>query len=171
MNTISFEDAIAFTQSFLAKLETKQITEPEIQKDVTALVQTENGARGFFVVYLTAETSLPDNPSLSIINALASSQEIVGELLVKNLAMSTAMAITHQRNNDQEMAQSSEQVSQRSSHLIQQLKSDTLQQKLQQLQESLTKNDGAYQSFLERWGYDAEQKEAIGAKIKPLIYK
>jgi hypothetical protein len=169
MNTITFEKAITFTQSLLEKIQTQQISEQETEREITALVQTENGARGFFVTYLTTEMTLADNPSNSIVNALASSPEIVGELLVKNLAMSTAMAVTHSRNNDPAMVQSSNQVSGRSKNLIQRLKSDTIQRKLKQLKESVNTETGEYQSFLERWGYDGEQRQAICAKITPLI--
>ena len=169
MNPITFEEAIAFTQSLLEKIQNQQITEQETARDITALVQTENGARGFFVTYLTTEMTLADSPSNSVINALASSPEIVGELLVKNLAMSTAMAMTHTRNNDPAMAQSSEQVSRRSKNLIQRLKLNTIQRKLKQLEESVNTETGEYQSFLERWGYDSEQRQAISSKITSLI--
>jgi hypothetical protein len=169
MNAITFEEAITLTESLVNQIRNQEIGEEEIEKNIADLVQTENGARGFFVVYLTGEDNTADNPSKAVINALASSPAIVSELLVKNLAMSTAMAITHRRNNDPVMAQSSEQVTGRTTNIIRQLKLDIIQEKLSQLTKSVANPTGEYHNFLERWRYDAEQKEAIVAQITSLI--
>ena len=93
--------------------------------------------------------------------ALRSSPEIVSELLVKNLAMSAAMALTHRRNQNEEMAESSERVRQRTTHLIKQIQLDSVSDKLQQLRESVITGTGHYQAFLERWEYDPQQKQMI----------
>jgi hypothetical protein len=156
---ITFEEALSFTQSLLEKIET--MTEAEKEEAIASLVKTENGARGFLVTYLTDDRSLADNPSEGLIKGLKMSPEIVGELLVKNVAMSTAMRITHKRNNDQEMAQNSEIVTKRSLNLIQQLQLDIITEKIVKLQRTIQNQQGEYQEFLERWGYDDEQKELI----------
>jgi hypothetical protein len=163
-DSISFEEAIAFTQSFLNEIET--LTENQKEETIANLVKTENGARGFFVTYLTDERSFIDNPSEGVINGLKIAPEIVGELLVKNVAMSTAMSITHQRNNDQEMRQKSQRVTQRSLKLIQELQSNIITEKIEKLQETIKNNQGEYQEFLERWGYDEEQKQLILEKLR-----
>jgi hypothetical protein len=165
---ITFEEAINFSQNLLTKMSDQQITPEEIKLAISSLVQTENGARGFFVTYLTAESSLPDQPDFNVIQALKSSPEIVSELLVKNLAMSAAMALTHLRNNQEKMAQSSQRVCQRTTNLIQQVKLTEITLKIQQLQDSIVNNNGVYQSFLERWGYDLEQKQEIEKAIAKL---
>jgi hypothetical protein len=157
----SFEEAIAFTNSLLDRMEAGKLTEAEIEEAIASLVQSENGARGFFVTYLTDDRSLADNPSNAVIQALKSSPEIVSELLVKNVAMSAAMAVTHRRNGDEEMAQSSDRVRRRTFNLIGQVQLDSVFDRLEKLKESVTTGAGAYQSFLERWGYDREQKQVI----------
>lgn len=159
--SITFEEAINFTQSFLEKIETGKITDEKLEETLTSLVKSMNGARGFFVTYLTGDYSCVDNPPQSIINALQSSPEIVSELMVKNLVMSTAMAITHNRNSDPEMTQNSQKVSQRSANLINKLELNLLQEKLQEMAKSLSQNLGEYQEFLEKWKYDNEQKQAM----------
>ena len=160
-NTATFEEAIAFTQSLLEGMESESLTQTDIQEAIASLVQFPNGARGFFVTYLTANSNLPDNPSPAVINALATSPEIVSDLLVKNLAMSSAMVITHLRQDNPTMAQSSRRVTSRTKQLIQLLNQDNLADLLTQLELSVKTKTGKYQDFLKRWGYDPEQLEAI----------
>jgi len=162
---ISFEDAIAETQALLEKMASKSISDSEIQMTITKLVQTQNGARGFFVTYLTDERPFIDSPSTGIIVALRSSPNIVGELLVKNLVMSSASALAHRRNEDEAMAQGSEQVRDRTSHLIKAVKLPIVSEKLQEMEQSLSTGQGEYEAFLERWGYDAEQKKVMKSAI------
>jgi hypothetical protein len=159
--TITFEDAIAFTQSLLEQMSVSQLEDLTIQTAVTSLVKSENGARGFFVTYLTDDRSLADRPSTGVIEALKTSPETVSELLVKNLAMSSAMAIAHRRNNDEEMAKGSDSVRRRTDNIIKQMKSNLITDKLQELCKSAATGEGNYQSFLRRWGYDEEQKQVI----------
>jgi hypothetical protein len=75
--------------------------------------------------------------------------------------MSTAMQIAHTRNQDLDLAQGSERVQQRTIQLIQRTQLPLIQAKLHALSETITTGTGRYQSFLERWGYDAEQRIAI----------
>lgn len=164
-NQISFGDAIAETQALLEKMASKSISDSEIQTTITKLVQTQNGARGFFVTYLTDERPFIDSPSTGIIVALRSSPNIVGELLVKNLVMSSASALAHRRNQDEAMVKGSEQVRDRTSSLIKTVKLPIVSEKLQEMEKSLSTGEGEYEAFLERWGYDAEQKKVMKSAI------
>lgn len=156
---ITFEGAIALTQNFLEVME--ELSETEKEEIISSLVSTENGARGFFVTYLTSTSKVVDQESLGIINGLKTSPDIVGELLVKNVAMSTAMKITHQRNQDEEMANNSQRLTNRSIQLINCLSTEEITTKMQQMIETIEAKKGNYQNFLERWGYDQEQKQVI----------
>jgi hypothetical protein len=162
---ISFEEAINQSQTLLEQVADGQISDADLTAQITDLVQTENGARGFFVIYLTADLPLADHPSQGLVKALQSSPDVVSELLVKNLAMSSATAISHGRNQDQEMAEGSKQVSRRTIALIQMTNLPETRAKLQRLKSTIQTGQGEYQAFLERWGYDAEQKQVILAAI------
>ena len=166
--SISFPQAIAATQYLMNQIEAEKLQEDEIETQITALVSSKPGARGFFVAYLTSELPLADNPSVGVLNALKSSPNLVGELLVKNIAMSTAMTITHQRNNDAENSRDSAIVARRSINLAKQLDLDLITEELNQLHQTLTTGEGSYQEFLNKWGYDAEQKEMISKAIAQL---
>jgi hypothetical protein len=160
-DSITFEEAINFTQSLLEAIDTEKINDRELETTLTKLIATMNGARGFFVTYLTADYPWVDAPSPAIIKALQTSPETVAELMVKNLVMSTGMVITHERNGDAEMAANSQKVARRSVNLISKLELDILNLKLKQMGESLSKNLGEYQEFLDKWQYDDEQKQAM----------
>jgi hypothetical protein len=156
---VTFEQAIALTQDLLEKL--PDLSESEIQASITNLVGTENGARGFFVTYLTDDRPFADQPSPAVLQALQTSPRIVSELLVKNLAMSASMAIAHRRNGKEEMAQGSDRVLRRSVNLVQGVQMPEVGEKAAQLRSSAMAGEGEYQAFLERWGYDAEQRQKI----------
>ncbi len=162
---LSFEDALQLTETFIEAMVKKQLKDYEIEEIITTLVNSKNGARGFLVVYLTSDFSFSDHPTEEVINALKTSPEIVSELLVKNLAMSSSMAITHRRNNDEEKAQGSDQVSRRTINLIKQMNLDLIKEKLDALKQTIVNNDGIYQTFLKKWRYDEEQKQIIKSNI------
>jgi len=164
---VTFENAIQQTQDLLSQIEFLDAN--VITEKLTDLVSTENGARGFFVTYLTSDLSYSEYPSLEVITALKTSPIFVNELLVKNLAMSTAMVIYHRSQGDEENAQGSEKVQEKTSQLIKELLSPALGEKLQQLATSLNRGQGEYQAFLERWGYDDCQRQAIAKIIQPFL--
>lgn len=168
--SVTFEQAIALTQSLLSLAQSGSLQESEIAALIAELVKTENGARGFFVNYLTSD-SLPDINSTSVVQALRTNPEVVGELLIKNLAMSTAQAIYHHRNQKEDMAEASEQVRQRTARLIEGVELPSCYDRAQKLLHSAKTGEGDYKAFLERWGYDTEQRQAICQALQAVISK
>ena len=164
-NQLSFPQAISTTQALMDKMNAAQLSEAEIEQELTSMIETKNGGRGFFVAYLTSELNLADNPSPGVINALKSSPQTANELLVKNLAMSSAMVVAHDRQHDLENAKGSQKVQERTCKLIQLLKSKSIENELQKLQMTIEAGQGDYQEFLQRWGYDSEQQQAIKKAI------
>lgn len=158
---ISFEQAIALTQDLLDSDPSEELLESAIG----GLIQTMNGSRGFFVTFLTGESRLADEPTAAILKALRSNPEAIADLMVKNIAMPTAMAITHQHNGNPELAASSQLTQRRSIHLVQQLNCPEITQLLKSLKATLQNQSTDYQKFLDRWGYDEEQRNAIGQAI------
>jgi hypothetical protein len=165
---IKFDEAIDLTQSFLIQLEKNELTPSQIQEFVSALVQTANGARGFFVTYLTAQNSICDRVQPEIIAALQANPDIAADLLVKNIAMSTAQKLYHQRRNDSDMATASATVAARTTSIIQQLHLAQIQEMCRELVTTIQTGTGTYSDFLTRWGYDEEQKNSIAQAILQL---
>ena len=52
--SVTFEQAITLTKSLLSGVERGEWPEPAVERAIAQLVSTQNGARGFFVAYLTA---------------------------------------------------------------------------------------------------------------------
>ena len=175
--SITFEGAIELTQSLLSEIEAdslrdsyaSRLSQAQIEQAVTSLVKTQNGARGFFVTYLTDEGQVADSPSPGVIEALRSTPEIVAELLVKNLAMSAAMVVYHSRHQSEERAAGSARVQERSRNLIQILQLPACQTIASQMLASLQSAEGEYEEFFQRWGYDDEQKLAIASAVGEAI--
>ncbi len=158
--SVTFEEAIAITQSFMSQMETEESSSKSTEA-IAQLVKTENGARGFFVTYLTSEGSVADHASPELIQALQASPDIVAELLVKNLAMSSAMAVAHRRDNNEQLAQGSDQVRIRTTRLIEKVELPKVRELALELRESAVTGAGTYKTFLQTWQYDAEQREVI----------
>ncbi len=165
---IKFADAIELTQQFVGQLQENQLQPDQITKFVQDLVATSAGARGFFVGYLTNEAAIVDQPTPAIIQGLQAHPEIVADLLVKNLAMSTAQCLHFQRDGQPDMAANSAIVAKRSRQLMAMLQMPLILEICQQLVQSIQSGTGSYVEFLERWGYDQEQKAAIQQQLTTL---
>ena len=133
----------------------------QIEQAIATLLEQLPGARGFFVAYLTGDHAAADPPHPSILAGLRRSPQQSTTMLTKNLAMSTAMALVHRRQNNAEMAQQSMQVRSRTMALIAALGLPELSSELAQLQAAASDADNAYTPFLQRWNYDAEQRQHI----------
>jgi hypothetical protein len=166
---IKFNEAIDLTQLFLTQLQKNELTSPQILDFVSTLIQTANGARGFFVTYLTAQNPICDEPQSEVIAAIAAHPEVAADLLVKNIAMSTAQQLYHHRRNDSEMIASSATVAARTTKMIQALNLPQIQDMFRDLVSTIETGTGSYTEFLTRWGYDDEQKQSIGQIVSQLI--
>ncbi len=166
MENITFEEAIAYTDDLLSRSE---LDDAQLESQITALVQTANGARGFFVCFLTGEWQLADAPSTAVIRALQSTPQAISELLVKNLVMSTAMAMTHHRAGNTEQAEGSDRVAKRTALLIEKVDLPEVRAIATQVHDAALSNNGEYVAFLDKWGYDAEQKQAIANVLDKIL--
>jgi hypothetical protein len=166
---IKFDAAIDLTQLFLSQLKKNELTSSQILDFVSELIPTANGARGFFVTYLTAQDPICDEPQPEVIAAIAAHPEIAADLLVKNIAMSTAQQLYHQRRNDSEMIASSATVAARTTKIIKALNLPQIQAMCRELVSTIQTGTGSYTDFLTRWGYDDEQKQSIDQIVSQLI--
>ncbi|MDJ0557054.1 MAG: hypothetical protein QNJ68_21945 [Microcoleaceae cyanobacterium MO_207.B10] len=166
---ISDQEASALTQEIMSGMETGQLSEAETEALITKLVKSKDGARGFFISYLTDSRPLADNPSPLIFRALESAPDTVPELLAKNLAMSSVMIVYHQQNQNEETARGSAKVRSRTINLIKNLNLPVIHKILQELYRSVTTGEGNYKEFLERFGYDTQQRQVIAEALQPLI--
>ena len=159
----TFKEAMQATMLWCKSCEDDEISDEVISDRIGELIKTVEGARGFFVVSLSIDCPLMDRFPDALIFQLRSSGEIVVDLTVKNLAMSSAMIITHRNNKDPQEIQS-ERIKIRCIELLKLLDSNQVKKRLDVLLEA-TKGNGVDLKFIKRWGYDNEQINAIAESI------
>lgn len=159
----TFKEAMEATMIWCKSWENDEISDEVISDRIGELIKTVEGARGFFVVSLSIDCPLMDRFPDALIFQLRSSGDIVIDLTVKNLAMSSAMVITHHKNNNSQEIQS-ERIKIRCIELLKLLDSNAVKKRLDVLLEA-TKGNGTDLKFLDRWGYNDAQITAISESI------
>ncbi len=165
----SFQQAMEITAQWLGLWEQGELSDEVLADRVAELVGSRDGARGFFVVSLAGECPLMDRMPEALVMQLRAAGEGVVDLSARNLAMSTAMALHHARSGDGDQQAGSERVQSRCIELLRQLEPEAVKRRLESLLAAAqagggdaSGDDGA---FLERWGYDEQQKAAIAEAI------
>jgi hypothetical protein len=162
----SFSQAIEITGQWLALWEAGELSDEVLADRVAELVASRDGARGFFVVALVGEAALMDRLPEPVVLQLRAAGEGVVDLMARNLAMSTAMALHHLRSGDEEQQAGSERVATRSRELLRLLEPSLVKSRLETLLAAARDGSGEDVTFLDRWGYDAEQRAAITVAIE-----
>ena len=169
LRELSFQEAITFTADWLETVSAESLSEQTILENLTELLSSRNGVRGFFVAYLTGDSPLADQPPSIFFEAFQQTANDIREILVKNVAMSTAMAIAHERNNNPDQQAGSQQVQRRSQAILRTLEAGSngnlFLEERQALLTALDTQTGEYENFLQRWKYDAEQRQAMRAAL------
>jgi hypothetical protein len=94
-----------------------------------------------------------------LISAIADAGEIANSVLARNLVMSAATALVHQRKGDSENAAGSEQVTKRTQTLIRKTNSDSMKKVIADMRATLAGESQEFSAFLARVNYDEEQRE------------
>ena len=157
---LSFAEAINRTERWLGQWQAGAMTTEVLAQQLAGLLTSADGRRGFFVVALAGPSPLLDEPPAPIVEQLHRGGKAVVDLVVRNLAMGTAMALAHQRQGHGEQAKGSLQVQRRAQALLCQLDPPAVRQRLDELL-AASEGHGADVAFLERWNYDAAQRQAI----------
>lgn len=160
----SFPQAMEIAAQWLGLWEHGELSDEVMADRVAELVASRDGARGFFVVSLVGDCPLMDRLPDPVVMALRAAGEGVVDLTARNLAMSTAMALHHQRQGDPSQQAASERVTARCRDLLRLLEPTAVRDRLERLL-AATRGDGDDVAFLDRWGYDAEQRSAIAGAV------
>ena len=161
----TFQQAMEITAAWLQQWENEEISDEVLADRIREMVSSRDGARGFFVVSLAGDSVLMDRLPDAVVGQLRAAGAGVVDLSVRNLAMSTAMAVAHHRSGDSAQQEGSQRVRTRCTELLRQLEPGLVKERLEQLLEAAVDNTGADVSFLEKWGYDVEQRDAIRQSV------
>ena len=159
----TFKEAMQASLIWCKSWENDEISDEVISDRIGELIKTVEGARGFFVVSLSIDCPLMDRLPDALIFQLRNSEKIVVDLIVKNLAMSSAMIISHRMNKDPQEIQS-ERIKIRCIELLKLLDSTQVKKRLDVLLDAIEGN-GTDLKFLNKWGYNDEQINAISESI------
>ncbi|MEB3168266.1 MAG: hypothetical protein ACKN89_14145 [Cyanobium sp.] len=178
-----FVESMQLSAGWLSSWEAGELSDEVLADRVADLVSDRDGARGFFVVAMTSEIPLLDRQPEALLAALRQAGEVVVDLTVRNLVMSSAMAVHHARQADPSQLEGSQRVQQRAIELLRQLAPDRVLLRLEpmlsasRLREEDISADAASGlpdavrddlAMLRRWSYDRVQREAIATTLEQL---
>ena len=159
----SFTQAINISALWCKEWGEDLLSEEVLADRISELIKTKNGLRGFFAYALSdRDCYLLDNLPSSIIFMFTEGGEEVVAILVKNLLMSSAQIIVHQRENNIEYKLTSENISERCKAILRVLGTKLVSKTINQIFKDL---DNIGNRFDNSKKYDDQQKEFIKQQI------
>ena len=159
----SFTQAINISAQWCKEWGEDILSEEVLADRIAELTKTRNGLRGFFAYALSdKDCPLLDKLPFSLIFKFNESGNGVVEIVVKNLIMSSAQIIIHQRENNHEYELTSENISERCKAILRLLETKLVTKTVNKIIKNL---DDMGNSFDNSTKYDEEQKEFIKKQI------
>ena len=159
----SFTQAINISAQWCKEWGEDLLSEEVLADRVAELIKTKNGLRGFFAYALSDQDCyLLDKLPFSIVFKLQEGGNDVVEIVVKNLIMSSAQIIIHQRQNNIDYKLTSENISERCKGILRLLETKLVTKTINQLINDLDNLGNSYDNSKK---YDGKQKEFIKRQI------
>ncbi|MDC3159196.1 hypothetical protein OA667_00420 [Prochlorococcus sp. AH-716-G10] len=159
----SFTQAINISAQWCREWGEDLLSEEVLSDRVAELIKTKNGMRGFFAYALSDQNCyLLDKLPFSFVFKLQEAGDEVVEIVVKNLIMSSAQVIAHERDNNIEYKSYSENISERCKGILRVLETKSVTKNITQIMNDL---DNLGNSFDNSKKYDDKQKEFIKHQI------
>ena len=159
----SFTQAINISAKWCKEWGEGLLSEEVLADRIAELIKTKNGLRGFFAYALSdKDCFLLDKLPFSLIYKLNEGGDAVTEIVVKNLIMSSAQIIIHQRDNNHEYEIASEIISDRCKAILRLLETKLVTKAVNQIIKNLDKLGNSFDNSTK---YDAEQKDFIKKQI------
>ena len=159
----SFIQAINISAQWCREWGEDLLSEEVLADRISELIKTKNGLRGFFAYALSDQDCyLLDKLPYSVVFKLTEGGENVVEIIVKNLIMSSAQIVIHERENNLEYKSNSEKISERCKSILRVLETNLVTKTINTFIEDL---ENLGNSFDNSTRYDAKQKEFIKKQI------
>ena len=159
----SFSQAINISAQWCKEWGEDLLSEEVLADRIAELIKTKNGLRGFFAYTLSDRNCyLFDKLPFSIVFKLTEGGKDVVEIVIKNLIMSSAQIIIHQRQNNIDYKLTSENISERCKGILRLLETKLVTKSINEIIEDL---DNLGNSFNNSTKYDDQQKKFIKQQI------
>ena len=162
----SFSQSIEISNKWCKDWEEELLSDEVLADRVAELVKTNSGMRGFFAYALSdINCSLLDKLPSSLIFKFVEGGEKVVDITLKNLIMSSAQIINHQRDNNPDYEETSRNISDRCINILRTLDTKLVQKRVTLILDNL---DNLGNSMNGSKNYDFKQKEFIKEKISKI---
>ena len=159
----SFTQAINISAQWCKEWGEDLLSEEVLADRVAELIKTKNGLRGFFAYALSDQNCyLLDKLPFSFVFKLQEGGNDVVEIVIKNLIMSSAQIVVHEREHNLEYKSNSENISERCKSILRLLETKSVTKNINQIMNNL---DNLGNSFDNSTKYDDQQKEFIRQQI------
>ena len=159
----SFTQAINISAQWCKEWEENLLSEEVLADRVAELIKTKNGLRGFFAYALSDQDCyLLDQLPFSFVFKLQENGNDVVEIVAKNLIMSSAQIVVHDREKNFQYKSNSENISERCKNILRVLETKLVTKNINQIINDL---DNLGNSFDNLKKYDNKQKDFIKSQI------
>ena len=159
----SFTQAINISAQWCKEWEEELLSEEVLADRIAELIKTKNGLRGFFAYALSDyDCYLLDKLDFSLVFKLQEGGKDVVEIVVKNLIMSSAQIVVHDREKNIPYKSKSENISERCKNILRLLETKLVTKAINQIIKDLDNLGNSYDNSKK---YDDEQKEFIKLQI------
>ena len=162
----SFIQSINIANNWCKDWDNDLLSDEVLADRIKELINTKNGIRGFFAYALSDDKcTLLDKLPSSLIFVLREKGVHVVEITIKNLFMSSAQILNHQKDKNFEYAERSNNISERCINLLKELDTKLVTKKINEM---LSEIDSMGNSFDNQVKYTEEQKNFIREKVNKI---
>ena len=162
----SFIQSINITKDWCKDWEEDLLSDEVLADRIKELLKTKNGTRGFFAYTLSdINCTLLDKLPSALVFTFREKGDHIVEITIKNLFMSSAQILNHQKDKNFEYAEKSNNISDRCINLLRTLDTKLVTKKISEL---LSEIDNMGNSFDNEVKYSTEQKNFIRYKVNKI---
>ncbi len=162
----SFIQSINIAKDWCKDWDDDLLSDEVLADRIKELIKTKNGTRGFFAYALSdSNCTLLDKLPSSLIFTLRERGDQIVEITIKNLFMSSAQILNHQKDKNFEYAERSNNISDRCINLLKELDTKLVTKKINKM---LSEIDNMGNSFYNKVKYNEEQKFFIREKVNEI---
>jgi len=159
----TFIQSINIAKDWCKEWDDDLLSDEVLADRIKELLKTKNGTRGFFAYALSdSKCTLLDKLPTSLIFILRERGDHIVEITIKNLFMSSAQILNHQKNKNFEYAEISSNISDRCINILKELDTKLVTKKIKKM---LSEIDNMGNSFDNEVKYSSEQKDFIREKV------